>query len=142
MKKLNHVIDDQVVKNTKFNKIKTKVNKLDKKMLDTTTLTHINQYSGDKQNFQKKTGDADKKIRDISVLGTNTTVLSTKFKEVDNKIPDASGLVKKTDYDAKTTEIEGKYFTTSDYNNFTSDILDAKIKQKELVNISNISNLV
>ena len=111
-------------------------------MLDTTTLTHINQYNGDKQNFQKKTGDADKKIRDISVLGTNTTVLSTKFKEVDNKIPDASGLVKKTDYDAKTTEIDGKYFTTSDYNNFTSDILDAKIKQKELVNISNISNLV
>ena len=51
MKKLNHVIDDQVVKNTKFNKIKTKVNKLDKKMLDTTTLTHINQYNGDKQNF-------------------------------------------------------------------------------------------
>ena len=95
MKKLNHVIDDQVVKNTKFNKIKTKVNKLDEKMLDTTTLTHINQYNGDKQNFQKKTGDADKKIRNISTLETNTTVLSTKFKEVDNKIPDASGLVNK-----------------------------------------------
>ena len=35
-----------------------------------------------------------------------------------------------------------KYFTTSDYNKFTSDILDAKIKQKELINKSHISNLV
>ena len=34
------------------------------------------------------------------------------------------------------------YFTTSDYNKFTSDILDSKIKQKKLLNESNISNLV
>ena len=35
-----------------------------------------------------------------------------------------------------------KYFTT-DYNKFTSDnILDTKIKQKELVNKSGISDLV
>ena len=27
-------------------------------------------------------------------------------------------------------EIEGKYFTTSDYNKFMSDILDAEIKYK------------
>ena len=47
-----------------------------------------------------------------------------------------SALVKKTDYGAKISEIEGKYFTTSDYNNFTSDILEAKIKQKELANKS------
>ena len=38
--------------------------------------------------------------------------------------------------------IEGKYFPTADYNKFTSDILDIKIKQKELVNKSDISNLV
>ena len=28
--------------------------------------------------------------------------------EIENKIPDASGLVRKTDYNAKITEIEGK----------------------------------
>ena len=39
-------------------------------------------------------------------------------------------------------EIEGKYFTTSDYNKFMSDILDAEIKYKEIVNRSDISNLV
>ena len=53
-----------------------------------------------------------------------------------------NGLVKKTDYDARISKFEGKYFTSSDYNKFASDILDAKIKQKELANKSDISNLV
>ena len=38
------------------------------------------------------------------------------------------------------TDTEKKYFTTSDYNKFSSVILDAKIKEKELINKSNISN--
>ena len=62
------------------------------------------------------------------------TVLKTKIKEVENKIPDLSGLVQKVHYDAKLSKIEGKYFTTTDYNQFMSDILDSRIKQKELVN--------
>ena len=32
----------------------------------------------------------------------------------------------------------GKYFTTADYNKFTSNILDVTLKQKELVNKSGI----
>ena len=71
-----------------------------------------------------------------------TAVLNTEIKKVDDKIPDLCGLVKKTQYDSKISEIEGKYLTTSDYNNFTSDILDANLKQKKLVKKSNISNLV
>ena len=39
-------------------------------------------------------------------------------------------------------EIEVKYITTSYYNKFTSDILDTKLKQKELVKNSDISNLI
>ena len=62
--------------------------------------------------------------------------LQEKIKEVDTKISSLGGLVEKTDYDAKMLEIEGKYFTTSDHNEFTSDILDTRINQKEL--ISNI----
>ena len=58
------------------------------------------------------------------------TAINTKIKEVDNKIPNLSSLVKKTDYDAKISDIQGKYFTTSDYNNFMGDIFDAKIKQR------------
>ena len=32
----------------------------------------------------------------------------TQTKQLENKIPDTSGLVKKTDYNAKINEIEGK----------------------------------
>ena len=70
-----------------------------------------------------------------------TTVLDTNIGEVEIKIPDVSGLVKKTNYDARISDIEKKYLTTSDNNRFTSGILDAKMK-KELVYKSNISNLV
>ena len=58
---------------------------------------------------------------------------------VENKSPDVSNLVKKTDYDAKIWDIESKYFTTVDDNKFTSQTLDAKIKQKELVDKSAIA---
>ena len=71
-----------------------------------------------------------------------TGALDTNIKEVDNKILDLCGLVKKTNYDAKTLGTEGKCFTTSDNNKFKSDILGAKIKQIELANKSDISNLV
>ena len=43
------------------------------------------------------------------------TVLNTKISVVENKIPSVSGLVKKTDYDTKIKDIEGKYFTIADY---------------------------
>ena len=48
------VKNKQVVKNTKFNTLKTKVNKLDKKIPDLTTLIHINQHNTDKENLEKK----------------------------------------------------------------------------------------
>ena len=47
-KKLSDLVDKNV-KITKFNKLNTKLNKLDKKVLDATTLIHINQYNTDKQ---------------------------------------------------------------------------------------------
>ena len=46
------------------------------------------------------------------------------------KIPDVSGVVQKTDYDTKISDIEKKYFIISDYNKLTKEILDAKIKKK------------
>ena len=42
LKKWSDVVDKQVVKNTQFNTLKTKVNKLVKKIPDATTLIHIN----------------------------------------------------------------------------------------------------
>ena len=61
---------------------------------------------------------------------------------VENKIPDVSNLVKKTDNDAKISDIKSKCFATADYNKFTSQILDAKIKQKELADKSAIAGFI
>lgn len=44
----------------------------------------------------------------------------------------------KTDSDAKISKIEAKYSTTSDYNKFTGEIVNTKIKEKGLVGKCNI----
>ena len=54
LKKLSDIVDNEVVKNTKFNTLKTKVNSLEKKIPDATTSIYINQYTTDKQNLEKK----------------------------------------------------------------------------------------
>ena len=47
-----------------------------------------------------------------------TTVLNTVISKIENEIPNVSGLVKKSGYGSKMTDIEGKSLTTSDYNKF------------------------
>ena len=54
LEKLSGAVDNEVVKNTKLNGLNTKVNNLQNKILDLTTLIHINQYNTDKQNLDKK----------------------------------------------------------------------------------------
>ena len=48
LKKLSDVADKEIIKITKFNTLKTKVNILEKKIPDASTLIHINQYNIDK----------------------------------------------------------------------------------------------
>ena len=54
LKILSDVVVNEVVKNTKFITLKTKVNILDKKFPDLTPLIYISQYNTDKQNSEKK----------------------------------------------------------------------------------------
>ena len=68
LKKLSDAVDNEVVKITKFNILKTKVNNLEKKIPDATTLIHISQYNTDKQNLEEKIRDADKKKYQIQVV--------------------------------------------------------------------------
>ena len=113
---------------------------------------HLNQYITDKQNLEEKLELLIKKILGINGLVTTivlnekigkfknqllnmsglvtATVLNKKFGKAKNKIRDVSGLIKKLNYNAKISDIEDKYFTSSDYNNFTKEILDAMIKRK------------
>ena len=60
---------------------------------------------------------------------------------VENKIPDVSNVVKKTDYDAKILDIENKvndhdhdkYITTSEFNKLTTENFKARLVQANLV---------
>ena len=58
-----------------------------------------------------------------SITGLADTALSA----VENKIPDVSSLVKKTDCEAKISDIESKYFIAADYNKFN--------KKGQLINL-------
>ena len=89
LKKLSDLVDNEVVKNTKFNTLKTKVNNLDEKIPDASTLIHTNQYNADKQNLWKHIEEVDKKIPYTSDL-VITIVLNKKISQVKSKILDTS----------------------------------------------------
>ena len=63
------------------------------------------------------------KVPSLTGLATSAGLTSLK-----NKLAGFSNLVKKTDYGAKTSDIESKYFTTSDYNKFTREFKTVKTK--------------
>ena len=52
--------------------------KYTKQILDATTLININHKITDKQSLEKKTGDVDKKIPDVSTLVTTTALTAVK----------------------------------------------------------------
>ena len=83
----------------------------------------------------------ERKILDVKALVTTTTTLG-EVREVKNKIHTVSDLVKKTDYNAEMSDIGTKYFTTSDHNKFTSEILGMNIKEKRLVHKFAIYNVM
>ena len=120
MEKFSDAVDQEVVKNTKFNTLSTKVNRLEKNT-DATTIFDINQYNTNKKNLEQKIRDVDKKMPDTSGLVT-TTVLNTEFNEVEDKIPNTSNLVTTIVLNTKTSELENKfpdnskYITTQEFN--------------------------
>ena len=57
LKNLSDIVDEQVVKNTNFNTLKSKANKLDLKLTDATTLIRKTQYNTHKQNLEKNFED-------------------------------------------------------------------------------------
>ena len=63
LRKISDVVDNEVVKNTKFNKLKTKVNNLEKKIPQGAIVIHINQCDTVKENLEKKVGEVDYKYQ-------------------------------------------------------------------------------
>ena len=87
----------------------------------------------DTSGLVKKT-DYNNKITAIEGETPDMTSLATAtaFNDVKN-IANVSVIAKKTNYDAKISDVETKYFTSSDYDKFTNEIIDNKIKKKHLV---------
>ena len=92
--------------------------------------------------------DYNAKIKNIEDKIPNITGLATTavFTVVENNIPNVSNLVKKQIMMQKYETLK-KYFTNSDYNRFTNDILDTKVTENKLIDeydldekIKNISN--
>ena len=60
---------------------------------------------------------------------------------VENKIPNVTGLVKKTDYNTKITDIENKlnnhdhdkYVATSEFNTLAANVFNARLAQANLI---------
>ena len=60
LEELSDVVSKEVVKNSKFNKLNSKVNKLANNIPDAIILISINQQNTDKQSLEKKVGDVGK----------------------------------------------------------------------------------
>ena len=82
--KLSNVVKNDVVKKTEYNSLKTTVD-----TIDTTNFVLKTKYEKDGSDFEDK------------------------ISKIDKKIPDVSDLVKKTNFNAKVTEIEGKIHSIS-----------------------------
>ena len=79
LSKLSNVVKNDVVQKTEYNKLVGKVGNI-----DTTNFVLKTKHEKDRSDFEDK------------------------INKVDKKVPDVSGLVKKTNFNAKVTEIEGK----------------------------------
>ena len=146
LSKLSDVVINNV-KKTVYDKLVTKVNNI-----DTSKFVLKTEYDGNKSELEKKTPgtsgivkkldynakitELENKIPSISGLAANAA-----WTAVENKIADVSSLGKRRDYNTKISEIErkltdhnhDKYITTTEFNKFTKEVLDEKLKQATLV---------
>ena len=162
------LIHDNLLKKIILTNLKSKIYKLDNDKLAKLDAEKLKPVPTDlsklsnvvKNNFVKQDAydgtikDIEDKVPILANEATNTA-LNAKISEAKNKIhciptlvtTDVTDLVKKPDCNTKISEMEQKYLllnknTTSDCKKFTNNILDTKIKEKKLVNESNISGLV
>ena len=83
-----------------------------------------------KTDLTYKISEVESKIPSITGLATNSALTA-----VENKIPDVSSVVKKTDYNTKISGIEkkitdrnhDKYITTPEFNTIVADVFNARL---------------
>ena len=89
-----------------------------------------------KADLNAKITQIENKIHSIGGLASNSALTA-----VENKIPNVSNLIKKTNCNTKISEIESKinnhnhdkYITTSKFNNLAAGVFTARLAQADLV---------
>ena len=132
LSKLSDVKNDVVKKdfyNAKIKNIKDKISGITSLTTKATLNAKINEVKGE--------------IPSITNLATKDAV-----KASENKVTSVTSLIKKTDYNTKTDEIEKKitdhsheiYIATPEFNEFTAESFDLRLKQANLINKRNFAN--
>ena len=107
IKNITHVDTSSFALKTNLANLKTEVDKLDIDKLATVP-ADLSKLSNVVKNVVKN----DKLVAKVDHIDTSGLVkktdYNTKITEIEDKIPDSSSFVKKTDYNTKITEIEGK----------------------------------
>ena len=110
IKNITHVDASSFALKTNLPDLKTGVNKLDIDKLATVPVD-LSKLSNVVKNDVVKTTVYDKLVARVDNIDTSGLVkktdYNTKISEIEDKIPDSSSFVKKTDYNTKITEIEG-----------------------------------
>ena len=151
LSKLSNVVNDDVVKKSKYDELLAKVNNI-----DISGFLLKTNYDTEKSDLEKKMNDENKKVLDINELvkkiselkgkiacntGLTTTAALT---IVENKILDVNKLVKKKQIMMQKYQKLSLILITIviDYNKFSNKKVDLKIKQKGLVNKSDITGFI
>ena len=97
------------------------------------------------------------KAKYLILLRATNAALNAKINEVKNKIASVTSLATTTslmllkiecltlviqEIDPEVKDIKDKYFTTSDFNKFTNNLIDAKTTAKKLVNESGLNEKI
>ena len=101
-----NVVNKEVLRKTKYNKLNSKVDDLEDRNPKASILTQINPCNADNQNLERTIENVDKTITDTSKLITNTAP-NTKIRKVE-KNPDVSSLVANTVINKKLAVVNVK----------------------------------
>ena len=151
LSKSNDVVNNDVVKKTVYDKLVAKVNNI-----DISGFVLKTKYDTDKSDLEKKIFDTSELVKKqvivlkllkqkVKYLVSATTSVLT---AVENKIPNISGLAKKTDYNTKISEIEkkltdhnhDKYITNPQFNKLSAEVFDARLAQADFDDKSQSKN--
>ena len=116
--KLSNVVKNDFFKKTEYNKLVAKVDNV-----DTTGLVLTLKYDTDKSDLEKRISDVDKKILNTSGL-VKKTDFGSKITEMEGKIPSITGLATNSALTAVENKIPNvnNLVTKIDYNTKISDI--------------------